>query len=90
MVPDSYLPAGWRCTLPVDPVEGVLGISFDYPWDCSARVRLTVADARLLADSLAEALVAYDGHQGSEEKPTLNQVLSELSSIKRELRWLCR
>ena len=72
MVPDSYLPASWRCTLPVDPVEGVLGISFDYPWDCAARVRLTVADARLLADSLAEALVAYDASQSvkSSGKPS--------------------
>lgn len=90
MVPASYLPSKWRCTLPVDPVEGVLGIGFDYPEACITRLRLGVDDARLLADSLTEALAAYDGHQASEEKPTLNQVLSELSSIKRELRLLCR
>jgi hypothetical protein len=86
MVPASYLPSKWRCTLPVDPEAGVLGIAFDYPVTGIARLRLSVADARLLADSLTEALAAYDGHQVSEEKPTLNQVLSELSSIKRELR----
>ncbi len=90
MVPDSYLPAAWRCTLPVDPVEGVLGIGFDYPEACITRLRLSVDDARLLAESLTEALVAYDGHQEPKVEPTLNQVLSELSSIKRELRLLCR
>lgn len=90
MVPASYLPSKWRCTLPVDPVEDVLGIAFDYPVTGIARLRLSVADARHLAESLTEYLAAYDGHQASEGKPTLNQVLSELSSIKRELRLLCR
>ncbi len=65
MVPASYLPSKWRCTLPVDPESGVLGIAFDYPVTGIARLRLSVADARHLAESLTEYLSAYDASQSA-------------------------
>jgi hypothetical protein len=83
-IPSAYHPANWHCTTKVDPITQEIGIGLIRPDGEVIRVRLAVADAWNLADSLTEYL--QETPQKGAETPFCDQVLSELSAIRRELR----
>lgn len=86
-LPESYECAEWRCTLPIDPVAQATGIGFTKPDGSVIRLRLSVDDARHLAASLTDYLSAHDARADLEKVDFYRQVLSDLSEIKRALRW---
>lgn len=94
-IPPSYVPARWHCTLAIDPNTQETGIGFTQADGSVIRLRLSVNDARLLAESLVDFLEVYDGVAAPTETrhqcPLMSdQVLAELSDIARSLRLLCK
>lgn len=63
--PTSYQPAKWRCTLPADEVEGVMGVAFDLPDGQVLRLALPLDDARNLAESIQDYLMASQSEMSS-------------------------
>jgi hypothetical protein len=87
-IPDADTALRWHGTLPVDSETDEIGIVFWLDDDRVIRLRLPVSDARNLAESLAEYL--QETPQQGAETQFSDQVLSELSAIRRELRLVCR
>lgn len=59
-IPPSYVPASWRCTLPIDPATQETGIGFTQPDGSVIRLRLSLSDAWQLSDSLHDYLTDYE------------------------------
>lgn len=95
-IPETYLEAHWRCTLCVDDSAQETGIGFTRPDGSVVRLRLTVTDARHLAESLTETLGASDCKAPTETSladlmTEISQlqakILADVQAIKRDLKW---
>lgn len=78
MIPDSYKPASWRCTLPVDQESGDLAIGINVG-DEVVRVRLSIQHAEALAQTIFDAIEKHDNNQDPAA------IMRELRALRREL-----